>query len=385
MYITVKDELARLPPEYAAELLYVIRKEFIKTGKPVVVLDDDPTGTQTCHDVFVLTAWTVPLIVEELSKKPSILFILTNSRSLPEQAAIQLTLEIAQNLKPAAKESGREIVPISRSDSTLRGHFPAEVDAMAKALEMDDAVWILLPAFIEGGRFTIDNVHYIVEIQECVPVSETPFARDASFGYAHSNLKEWVEEKTKGAVKTAEVMSLSLADMRQGGPQRVCDILLKCTARQICVVNACSYKDIEVFVMGVLLAEKKGKRFLYRTSATFVSIRAGIAPGHIFRPGKEQVVSPHGSLVVVGSYVPKTTSQLAYLLAKGSHQSIEINVPELLQSIDNSVYATSVINQADQWMASGKDVVIYTSRRLEAGKDPDSSLRVNGLVSAFLV
>src|SRR5260221_12746396 len=182
MYITVKDELARLPPEYAAELLPVIREEFLKTGKTVVVLDDDPTGTQTCHDVFVLTAWTVPSIVEELKKKPSILFILTNSRSLPEQAAVKLTLEIAHNLKKAAKECGREIVPISRSDSTLRGHFPAEEDAMAKALEMEDAVGILLPAFIEGGRFTIDNVHYIVENQECVPVSKTPFESDESFG-----------------------------------------------------------------------------------------------------------------------------------------------------------------------------------------------------------
>jgi len=385
MYSNIKHVLEKLPSEYTGELLRAIRKEFILSGKSVVVLDDDPIGTQTCHDVIVLTSWTVPLIVEELKKRPSILFILTNSRSLPEGAAVQLTLEIALNLKKASKESEREIVPISRSDSTLRGHFPAEVDALAQALEMDDAAWILLPAFIEGGRFTIDDVHYIIENQECVPVSETPFARDASFGYTHSNLKEWVEEKTKGAVKTAEVMSLSLADIRQEGPQRVCDTLLMCKSRQICIVNACSYTDLEVFVMGVLLAEKKGKRFLYRTSATFVSIRAGIAPGHIFKPGKEQVVSPHGSLVVVGSYVPKTTSQLDYLLAKGNHQSIEINVPELLQSRDNLIYAASVIKQADNWMASGKDVIIYTSRRLEVGKDPDSSLRVNGLVSAFLV
>jgi uncharacterized protein YgbK (DUF1537 family) len=385
MYSNIKHVLEKLPSEYTGELLRAIRKEFILSGKSVVVLDDDPTGTQTCHDVIVLTSWTVRLIVEELKKKPSILFILTNSRSLPEGAAVQLTLEIALNLKKASKESEREIVPISRSDSTLRGHFPAEVDALAQALEMDDAVWILLPAFIEGGRFTIDDVHYIVENQECVPVSDTPFARDASFGYTHSNLKEWVEEKTKGAVKTGEVMSLSLADIRHGGPQRVCDTLLVCRSRQICIVNACSYKDLEVFVMGVLLAEKKGKRFLYRTSASFVSISAGIAPGHIFKPGREQVVSPHGSLVVVGSYVPKTTSQLDYLLAKGSHQSIEINVLELLRSNDNTAYAASVIKQVDQWMASGKDVIIYTSRRLEVGKDPDSSLRVNGLVSAFLV
>src|SRR6266850_2984135 len=279
MHANLKDELQKLPAEYAAEMLPAIQKEFIKSCKTVVVLDDDPTGTQTCHAVVVLSAWTVPSIVEELKKKPSILFILTNSRSLPEQAAVKLTLEIAHNLKKAAKESGREIVPISRSDSTLRGHFPAEVDAMAQALSMEDAVWILLPAFIEGGRFTIDDVHYIIENQECVPVSDTPFARDASFGYKNSNLKEWVQEKSGGTIRASEVASLTLNDIRQGGPQHVCDILSKCNARKVCIVNACSYKDIEVFVMGVLLAEKTGRKFLFRTSASFVSIRAGIAPG----------------------------------------------------------------------------------------------------------
>src|SRR5258706_2020887 len=255
MYANVKNEFAKLPAEYADELLPSIRTEFIKTGKTDVVLDDDPTGTQTCHDVVVLTAWTVPLIVEELRKRPSILFILTNSRSLPEQAAVQLTLEIGHNLMKAVKESGREIVPISRSDSTLRGHFPAEVDAMAQALSMEDAVWILLPAFIEGGRFTIDDIHYIIENQECVPVSDSPFAKDKSFGYTRSNLKEWVEEKTRGVVKAAEVMSLSLVDIRQGGTQGVCETLLKCSARKICIVNACFHKDLEVFAMGALLAE----------------------------------------------------------------------------------------------------------------------------------
>jgi uncharacterized protein YgbK (DUF1537 family) len=137
--------------------------------------------------------------------------------------------------------------------------------------------------------------------------------------------------------------------------------------------------------MGALLAERSGQKFVYRTSATFVSIRAGIAPGIIFNPGKEHVSSPHGSLMVVGSYVPKTTSQLDYLLEKGSHQSIEINVPELLRSNDTSAYAASIIKQTDQRIASGKNVVIHTSRRLEVGKDPETSLQINSRVSAFLV
>lgn len=385
MLANIDDKMDKLPPEYAEELLPAIRKEFIKTGKTIVVLDDDPTGTQTCYDVVVLTVWTVPLLVEELKKKPSILFILTNSRSMPEEAAVQLTLEIGQNLKEAVKESGREIVAISRSDSTLRGHFPAEVDAIARSLNMEDAVWILIPAFIEGGRFTIQDVHYIREQQELVPVANTPFAKDTVFGYAHSNLKEWVEEKTKGSVKATEVISFSLEDIRLRGPEGVSEKLTKCSAGKICIVNACSFKDLEVFVMGLLLAEKSGQKFLYRTSATFVSIRAGIAPGKIFQPKEENTGSPHGSLVVVGSYVPKTTRQLAYLRDQGSHHSIEINVAELLNSNETSAYTDSVIKQTDQWLASGKDVVIHTSRHLEVGKDSESSLQINSFVSSFLV
>ena len=385
MYANIETIMANLPAEYAGELLPSIRKEFLGSKKTVVVFDDDPTGTQSCHDVVVLTAWTVPLLVEELKKEPSILFILSNSRSLPEQEAVQLTLEIGKNLMTAVKESGRGVIPISRSDSTLRGHFPAEVGAIAHVLEMEKAVWILLPAFIEVRRYTINDVHYIIENQKLIPVSDSPFSKDQSFGYVHSNLKEWVQEKSNGKMKAEDVFSISLDDIRMGGPSGVCEKLTQCSPRQVCIVNACSYKDIEVFAMGMLLAEKSGQKFLYRTSATFVSIRAGIAPGKILGPEKLRINSQNGSLVVVGSYVPKTTSQLEYLLAGGTHQSIEVNVAELIQSGNEQAKVVLIIRQTDEWIASGKNVVIHTSRQLEVGRDSESSLRINGVVSAFLV
>lgn len=50
---------------------------------------------------------------------------------------------------------------ISRSDSTLRGHFTAKVDALAQALGQEDAVRIIIPFFLEGGRYTINDVHYV--------------------------------------------------------------------------------------------------------------------------------------------------------------------------------------------------------------------------------
>ena len=87
MYQPADQTLSKLPPDYREDLLPVIRKEFVREEKTVVVFDDDPTGTQTCHDVVVLTSWSVALLAAELKKKPSILFILTNSRSFNEEKA----------------------------------------------------------------------------------------------------------------------------------------------------------------------------------------------------------------------------------------------------------------------------------------------------------
>src|SRR5436190_11754513 len=268
MYVNVNEKMLQLPPEYREQLLPSIREEFIRSEKTIVVLDDDPTGTQTCCDVTVLISWRTELITEELKKKPSILYILTNSRSLPEHDAVKLSHEICNNLKMAVKESGRKIIVISRSDSTLRGHFPAEVEAIAAELEMKDAIIVLIPAFIEGGRFTIDDVHYLIENQQLIPVSDTVFAKDLSFGYQNAELKLWVEEKTKGRVSASEVSSISIKDIRMGGPQMVSEKLKSCSNSSICIMNAAGYRDLEVIAMGLIMAENTGKRILYRSSAT---------------------------------------------------------------------------------------------------------------------
>ena len=80
---------------------------------------------------------------------------------------------------------------------------------------------LLVPYFEAGGRYTINDVHYVAEGEQLIPAAETPFAKDAAFGYRSSNLREWVEEKTGGGVKAAEVKSISLDDLRVAGPDAV--------------------------------------------------------------------------------------------------------------------------------------------------------------------
>jgi hypothetical protein len=50
--------LATLPPEWPKDLFPEIRERVQAPGKKVVVLDDDPTGTQTVHHLWVLTRWS---------------------------------------------------------------------------------------------------------------------------------------------------------------------------------------------------------------------------------------------------------------------------------------------------------------------------------------
>lgn len=376
---------SRLPPEAREPLLPVIRKEFLKSAKTIVVLDDDPTGTQTCYDVIVLTAWNVALLAEELRKKPSILFILTNSRSVSAAEAMAMAEEIGKNLMAAKEESGRDITVISRSDSTLRGHFPHEVDALANALGTPDAVRVVIPAFIEGGRLTIGDVHYIHEQDKLVPVAETPFSQDKVFGYRNSNLKAWVEEKTQGAVQASRVVSVSLDDIRVGGAEAVGGRLASCGPGEVCIVNAVTHKDLEVLVLGLLKAEMAGLNFLYRTSATFVPLRAGLPAGKRYLPQANDTKPSHGSLMIVGSHVPKTTRQLKTLLAKGTHHAIEIDVPMILRTPDTDAYAIEVIARTERLLLEGRDVIIYTSRELQTAGDVAGNLRINNTVSRFLV
>lgn len=174
--LSLSETLASLPPVYASsgKLRGDIRQTLSKTTKSIlVVLDDDPTGTQTCHDINVLTTWEVPVLVTEFSSTPSGsgFFILTNSRALHPDAARSLIEEICANLKEASQRTGQNFEVVLRSDSTLRGHFPLEAEAAEDVLGKSD-VWLLAPFFLQGGRYTIDDVHYVAEGDKLVPVCQ---------------------------------------------------------------------------------------------------------------------------------------------------------------------------------------------------------------------
>jgi len=382
----LKEELlASLPAEWPEDLLPEIQAQVRASRRKVVVLDDDPTGTQTVHGIPVLTEWPVEALRTELANELPAFYLLTNSRSLSLAKAEAMNAEIGRNLLEAGHQANREFVVVSRSDSTLRGHFPGEVGALAKALEQKFDAWLIIPFFLEGGRYTINDIHYVAEGEWLVPAGETEFARDAAFGYRASNLRRWVAEKTGGRVPSETVATISINDIRRGGPGRVAERFSDFAPGSVCVVNAASYRDMEVFVQSLLTAEARGQRFLYRTAASFVRARAGLGPRSLLTRADLDLREQGGGLFIVGSHVPRTTSQVNALLNHAGMVSIVISVDALLDESRRWDEIKRVARQADQALQQDEDVVVFTSRRLVTGIDAESSLSIGQQVSEGLV
>ncbi len=380
-----QEMLDRLPPEWATDLLPEIRKQIRTSRRKVVVLDDDPTGTQTVYDIPVLTEWSVETLCAELESELPAFYVLTNSRSLSCAEAATLNATIGHNLLEARRRSGREFVVVSRSDSTLRGHFPGEVEALAQALQHEFDAWLIIPFFLEGGRYTIHDIHYVADGERLVPAGETEFAQDVVFGYRSSNLRHWVEEKTKGAVRADDVASISIDDLRLGGPNRVFEKLSSLRRGSMCVVNAASMRDLQVFVLGLLHAEAQGKRFLYRTAASFVQVRAGLAPRPLLQHTEFDLTAGNGGLIVVGSHVPRTTAQVNALLAGSDVCSLEVPVQALLDDGQLQQEVKRLAQQTDQRLQADCNVLLYTSRTLVTGETAERSLDIGRRISEGLV
>ena len=315
------------------------------------VLDDDPTGSQAVHDVQVVTVLDEDAYAAALAGPGATCFVLTNSRSLDGPAAAELTTRAARGLITVAGRRGARIQLVSRSDSTLRGHVMAEVTAL-QAVRRDmvgrgyDGV-LLVPAFLEAGRVTAGDIHWARTAAGLIPVGETEFAKDAAFGYGASDLRVFVAEKSGGTIRPEDVRSISLADIRLGGPARVREVLASVAGGAWVVVNATEYSDLETVARAVLDAERGGQSFLFRTGPSFVRALSGLGPkpplrgAQLWGPSAER--RPRGSatrgpgraagghgLVVVGSHVGQTSRQVAALRARAATTDIELDVPAVL-------------------------------------------------------
>ncbi len=377
---------AELHSEWPDDILSQIRP--LLSDRPnhkLVVLDDDPTGTQTVKDIPVVTDWAVDTLTSELKSDAAGFFILTNSRSLTAEDSKTLHHEIGANIREAASQADVRITLVSRCDSTLRGHYPLETDTLAEELGQPDLT-ILVPYFEAGGRYTINDIHYVSEGDSLVPAAETPFAQDKAFGFSNSDLKDWVEEMTHGRIAANQVASISIDLIRTGGPDALRDYLIALPQGTVAVVNAACPKDVEVLAFSTLQAERSGRSIAFRAAASIVAARLGQRPQDPLSAQElTQSNSTNGGLIIVGSYVPKSTAQLEYLISNSVVKPIELSVDDLLAPSGGKQAILNASSATNAALREGKDVVVFTSRSLISGDSAKSSLAIGRTVSDALV
>ncbi len=382
-------------PAYGSELENLWKQERATFSHKIIVLDDDPTGVQTVHGVPVFTDWSEDTIEAMFQEERQMVFLLTNSRAFSTNKTRQVHTEIAERIARIATQLQQPFLLISRGDSTLRGHYPLETIVLKETLEKESTLHfdgeIILPFFKEGGRETIDDIHYVKQGDNYSPAGDTEFAKDRMFGFNSSDLKEWVAEKTAGAYPKDSVLSISLDELRALNFTAMTDKLLQLKNFQKLIVNAVTEEDVKVFSIALLRAINNGGNYLYRTAASFTKVIGDISSKPYLT--KEDLITEAtstGGLIVVGSHVQKTTAQLNRLKELSSLHFIEFDCHLVTNEKQFEAEISRIQQLANTEIAEGTDVCIYTSRKrldLEDGREEEElalSVKISNAVTQFV-
>ena len=360
----------------------------------IVVIDDDPTGSQTVHSCPLLLRWDVDTLRRGLRHPSPLLFVLANTRALPPDAAAARNREIVAALQHALQLEGlhpSDLVLVSRGDSTLRGHGVLEPQVLAQALgDRFGPVHATLhvPAFLPGGRTTVDGVHRL----DGQPVHTTAFARDGSFGFSTSHLDAWLEEKSAGASPAASVLRLKGDQLSRAAAARRANTaaasqpfqalvawLKALEGNQPVVVDAEHQEQLDALGAAVCALQSQ-RRFLFRSAASLIN---GLVDGGGQPLGPQPLEAeglaalrrrdPAGhalpGLVLVGSHVPLADQQLELLLKNPHCVGIELPVALIARVLEGGTPDLLLNDLMREWrerlqqvLADGHTPVLFTSR-----------------------
>lgn len=388
----------------------------------IIVLDDDPTGSQTVHSCPLLLRWSPQALAAGLAHPSPLLFLLVNSRGLAAPEAAERVRQICKALA-AALAAAQQVgvidrwLLLSRGDSTLRGHFPLESDLLQAELGPFDAT-LLVPAFLPGGRTTVAGEHRL----HGQPVHTSAFAQDRQFGYSTSYLPAWVEWKSGGRRRAEQVQRIGLAELDAAAAELASDQqavelaeqklalpgppdqdLAEAPAPQQATAggygqllgrlagfadNVCVVVDgerpeqlsalaaaVRQLTAPAAAAWGRPRRFLAQCAASWIEALAALPPQPLGRQGlvglrrRGSAGAPLPGFVLVGSHVPLADSQLERLLAQPACTGVELDVAlvaGLLATAEPgpklAALTAALAVQLQQLLVSGQTPVLFTSR-----------------------
>jgi len=387
--LMLKDVLNQVPPlptkkgNLRVEISTLLNREKVK----IVVLDDDSTGIQTVHGCLLLTKWSEKNLDKAFSHHSSFFYVLTNSRSLTPQEVKRIYQDILQHVIAVNKRHGFRLLIISRSDSTLRGHFPLEPDIIAEVLE-DNHIKVMktiffAPVLFEAGRYTYNDIHYLEKNGKLIPVAETEFARDNVFCYSHSCLEDFIIEKTNQRIGKRQIGSLSIDFLRNRSIQDIKRQILYLRDKDYMIINAFNYFELRKFSLAVLeILTEQDSSAIFRTSSSFVKAISGIRDKSMLV--KQDLLSNGGiGIFIVGSHVQMSTAQLEKLLQENGVRGIEVKPHDTLLNPNGAV--SSTLHFISETVNQNITPVIYTSREEIRYKEKRMRIKIGQSISAALV
>ena len=343
----------------------------------IVVFDDDPTGSQSVYGCPLILKWDEDTIVQALEIDSPLLFILANTRSMSSQGSENRTREICRSIKSVFQRESlnlRDVLVVSRGDSTLRGHGCLEPAILENELGPFDATFHV-PAFLEGGRTTVNGVHLL----NGIPVHLSNFASDQIFGYSTSFLPDWLEEKSHGSIASKSVLHLTIEQLQSAietnqGIQDLMVFLRGLSDNVLVVVDAQESSHLSIFANTIIKLMSE-KRFLFRSAASLISAFAEL-PSNVYSRSslvslrlrdKDFKLKP--GIIIVGSHVVLADQQLHFLLKDSHLRGIEIPVKKIARVLEGSLpdilledLEIMFFSQVKKILSAGKTPVIYTTR-----------------------
>lgn len=325
----------------------------------VVVLDDDPTGSQEAQRVPVLLTHDAEALETALRGHRTV-FVITNSRALDEAASVRLHRELARTVAAVTARTGEPVDVVLRGDSTLRGHVFAE----SEVFESPGSVLLLCPAFPSGGRRTVDGVHQVRVDRRWHNAADTEFARDPVFGFTARSMVDYVRERSGRPALVADATTLDT--VVTGAP-----------GGTVVAVDAATDADLASIATTVRSLWSRGIRCVVRSAAPLAANLGGVRSA-----GPVQPPVAHGPvLVVTGSHTAASTAQLARL-AEVYGPPLELDTERALR--DPTDAAAELAARARERLGTQRVVTVATqrARRTEHSSLADGAAVMRALTGA---
>ncbi len=362
----------------------------------IIIIDDDPTGSQTVNDCNLILRWDYETLLKGLKDSSNLLFILANTRSLSKEDVKIRLKEICSALREIMNNSSfaeEDFVLISRGDSTLRGHNFLEPDIINELLGPFDATFYI-PAFIEGNRTTVNGNHFV----DNIPINKTIFSKDKIFGFNTSNIKELLCEQSNYQLDFNNIENICIKDfeaLETNQPSKLFMRIEKLKNNKKVIVDIMDYSQLDKF-SSIVRSLLKKKKFLFRSAASFISSLSNVKrtqKDHIYFSQlrrKNNSDKAMKGLIVVGSYVELTTRQLNKVLEISLCKPIEVNVFKLYEffKIGDNLNINSlkklILNSIRQNLIRESIPVLYTSREIISPIDKNDLIQFQLFLSAFI-